>query len=31
MNPWLSGREHGMNYLDRYCRYLAHLVREALA
>lgn len=27
MNPWLSGREHGMNYLDRYCRHLAGLVR----
>jgi len=27
MNPWLSGRDHGLNYLDRYCRYLASLVR----
>lgn len=27
MNPWLSGRDHGMNYLDRYCRYLGRLVR----
>ncbi len=27
MNPWLSGRDHGLNYLDRYCRYLAELVR----
>ncbi len=31
MNPWLSGREQGMNYLDRYCRHLAGLVRSALA
>lgn len=31
MNPWLSGRDHGMNYLDRYCRYLAALIRSELA
>ncbi|NBB93865.1 MAG: pyridoxal-dependent decarboxylase [Gammaproteobacteria bacterium] len=31
MNPWLSGREEGLNYLDRYCRYLAQLVRHELA
>ncbi|MFW5926750.1 MAG: pyridoxal phosphate-dependent decarboxylase family protein [Wenzhouxiangella sp.] len=30
MNPWLSGRDHGMNYLDRYCRHLARLVRKEL-
>jgi len=30
MNPWLSGREEGLNYLDRYCRYLAALVRREL-
>ncbi len=30
MNPWLSGRDHGMNYLDRYCCYLAELVRREL-
>ncbi len=28
MNPWLSGRVHGLNYLDRYCRHLEQLVRE---
>lgn len=31
MNPWLSGRDEGLNYLDRYCRYLAKLVRDELA
>ncbi|QKK03943.1 MAG: pyridoxal-dependent decarboxylase [Pseudomonadota bacterium] len=31
MNPWLSGSHQGMNYLDRYCRYLARLVREEIA
>lgn len=31
MNPWLSGTDQGQNYLDRYCRYLAELVREELA
>ncbi|MDZ7789131.1 MAG: pyridoxal-dependent decarboxylase [Xanthomonadales bacterium] len=31
MNPWLSGREEGLNYLDRYCRHLAALVRRELA
>lgn len=31
MNPWLSGTDHGMNYLDRYCRHLGQLVREELA
>jgi len=31
MNPWLSGHDEGMNYLDRYCRYLAGLVRQALS
>jgi glutamate/tyrosine decarboxylase-like PLP-dependent enzyme len=30
MNPWLSGRDHGLNYLDRYCRYLATLVRSEI-
>jgi len=35
MNPWLSGRNNsgqhrGMNYLDRYCRWLGALVREVL-
>jgi len=30
MNPWLSGSDHGMNYLDRYCRHLADLVRHDL-
>jgi glutamate/tyrosine decarboxylase-like PLP-dependent enzyme len=30
MNPWLSGRDHGLNYLDRYCRYLASLVRSEI-
>ncbi|MDT8409213.1 MAG: pyridoxal-dependent decarboxylase [Wenzhouxiangellaceae bacterium] len=30
MNPWVAGGEHGMNYLDRYCRYLGELVREEL-
>ena len=30
MNPWLSGRDEGLNYLDRYCRYLADLVRAEL-
>jgi len=28
MNPWLAGRDQGMNYLDRYCRYLDGMVRE---
>ncbi|MDT8438864.1 MAG: pyridoxal-dependent decarboxylase [Wenzhouxiangellaceae bacterium] len=28
MNPWLAGSDHGMNYLDRYCRYLGRLIRE---
>jgi glutamate/tyrosine decarboxylase-like PLP-dependent enzyme len=31
MNPWLSGHEEGLNYLDRYCRHLAALVRRELA
>jgi len=35
MNPWLAGRggeaQHGMNYLDRYCRHLGQLIREELA
>lgn len=31
MNPWLIGREEGLNYLDRYCRHLAALVRRELA
>jgi glutamate/tyrosine decarboxylase-like PLP-dependent enzyme len=31
MNPWLAGRDEGLNYLDRYCRYLANLVRNELA
>ncbi len=31
MNPWLSGREQGLNYLDRYCHHLAGLVRSELA
>lgn len=36
MNPWLAGRDRsphggGMNYLDRYCRYLGGLIREAVA
>lgn len=30
MNPWLSGTDHGMNYLDRYCRHLGQLVRDEL-
>lgn len=30
MNPWLSGHNNGMNYLDRYCRHLAGLVRQAI-
>ncbi|RFF27364.1 MULTISPECIES: pyridoxal-dependent decarboxylase [unclassified Wenzhouxiangella] len=30
MNPWLSGHDEGMNYLDRYCRHLAELVRQAM-
>ncbi|MEX2498071.1 MAG: pyridoxal-dependent decarboxylase [Wenzhouxiangellaceae bacterium] len=30
MNPWLSGTDHGMNYLDRYCRHLGELVRNEL-
>jgi glutamate/tyrosine decarboxylase-like PLP-dependent enzyme len=30
MNPWLAGRDEGMNYLDRYCCHLAQLVRRAL-
>ncbi len=30
MNPWLSGREEGLNYLDRYCRHLAELVRTEI-
>ncbi|NEZ02680.1 pyridoxal-dependent decarboxylase [Wenzhouxiangella sp. XN201] len=30
MNPWLSGHDEGMNYLDRYCRHLAGLVRQAM-
>jgi glutamate/tyrosine decarboxylase-like PLP-dependent enzyme len=28
MNPWLAGRDQGMNYLDRYCCHLADLVRR---
>jgi len=31
MNPWLSGRDEGLNYLDRYSRYLAALVKRELA
>jgi len=31
MNPWLSGRDEGLNYLDRYCRHLAELVRSEFA
>lgn len=30
MNPWLSGRDHGLNYLDRYCRHLAELVKSEI-
>jgi glutamate/tyrosine decarboxylase-like PLP-dependent enzyme len=30
MNPFLSGRDQGLNYLDRYCRYLAGLVRALI-
>ncbi len=31
MNPWLSGCSGtGLNYLDRYCRYLIELVRREL-
>lgn len=28
MNPWLLGCDQGLNYLDRYCRHLARLVRK---
>ncbi|MFU8831824.1 MAG: pyridoxal phosphate-dependent decarboxylase family protein [Wenzhouxiangella sp.] len=28
MNPWLSGRNQGLNYLDRYCQHLAKLVKR---
>jgi len=31
MNPWLTGRDQGLNYLDRYCRHLAALVRKVLS
>ncbi|MFU8877307.1 MAG: pyridoxal phosphate-dependent decarboxylase family protein, partial [Wenzhouxiangellaceae bacterium] len=36
MNPWLAGRRPGtesggMNYLDRYCRWLGELVRTELS
>ncbi len=31
MNPWLSGRDEGLNYLDRYSRHLAALVKRELA
>lgn len=31
MNPWLSGREDGLNDLDRYFRHLAALVRRELS
>lgn len=30
MNPWLSGRDQGQSYLDRYAQYLAGLVRREL-
>lgn len=30
MNPWLSGLDEGLNYLDRYSRHLAGLVKTEL-
>lgn len=30
MNPWLFSASEGLNYLDRYCRYLENLVLEVL-
>ncbi len=33
MNPWLSGHgtdSHGMNFLDRYCRWLGKLIRQTI-
>ncbi|MGD8378228.1 MAG: pyridoxal-dependent decarboxylase [Gammaproteobacteria bacterium] len=30
MNPWLTKRTDGLNYLDRYCRYLEMLIRREL-
>lgn len=34
MNPWLSGRGtegRGLNFLDRYCRWLGSLIRKTIA
>ncbi|MDQ2068688.1 pyridoxal phosphate-dependent decarboxylase family protein [Natronospira bacteriovora] len=30
MNPWLCSTSEGMNYLDRYCRYLERLLLSRL-
>ncbi|WP_406672384.1 pyridoxal phosphate-dependent decarboxylase family protein, partial [Natronospira sp.] len=30
MNPWLFSASEGLNYLDRYCRYLEKLILEQL-
>jgi len=30
MNPWLFSASEGLNYLDRYCRYLEKLVLDKL-
>lgn len=30
MNPWLTGRDRGLNYLDRYCHHLEALIRSAI-
>jgi len=30
MNPWLTGKDRGLNYLDRYCRHLETLIGQAI-
>lgn len=31
MNPWLMYEEDGLNYIDRYCRYLKEIIRGEFA